>query len=210
MRERVQKIFIFLAIFIVCFFITQNLIEKFNVIEKLPFIEKENVEYINKMKTVVNGILSFIVVNVFNIIQVYSEKRKENEKEMPIATVNNRAVTCMRKNKKKDGMPEILLGEGNCFIYVISELKNVGAGTIEQCSVANQKLDIIPISSNEEFGFCFRICRNKNEECKEKYKFDVEFKDSRKRCYITGFELYVNENNQTADVKISKKQRRSY
>lgn len=170
MKKRLQRVGIIVILFLVCFFITDVVLDNWKIFENIDYLkklQKTDADFIEKLKTFISCVWSFLVANCVNLLKIYFDNKKEGKKGMPSISILVRDVTCIRKTKRRDGFQEIVLGEGKRFIYIISTLKNAGESEIVKCSVNGRKLEIAQIKKDECYDFCFRVCRGKNENFKK-------------------------------------------
>ncbi len=211
MDQKIKKIILLFIIFICSFLLTGYIIDKNNLIEKLFLMNELKLENDSNFKwivTLINGIFSIMIANLFNIAKIYLDKKRDNKENLPIISIKIKLVTLIRKNRRKDRTPEIIIGEGECFVYINSILKNIGNGVIEKCSINGQELGEMRITSDNIYEFNFRVCRMENKEFREYYYLEICFKDDRERSYKKKMKLKINESKNSAEVLSHSKQKR--
>lgn len=211
MSKKVQKRLFIILTFIICFLVINVFIEKWNLLEKLLYfcgLEQNNAESINKVTTIIKGIFALIATTGIDIFKLWLEHKWDIKKGIPEISIIIKAVTCIRKTKRKNISFSLDIGKGTCFVYVISVLKNIGEGTIAECYINKNKLDLNLLNENDYYDFCFRVCRKEEKKFKRSYKINLLFKDDRGVFYEGKYKLKINEAQQSAEVIVKKKQRR--
>lgn len=206
MKRNGNLILLFVGVFLVIFFV----IEKSRVLGKVfvgfrIFIE----DYNNTIRWIINGGCSLIITILFMVIILLYIK-KEEKKETPIIRLETYLVTGIRKGKWDKNIPEINIGEGIYFIYIISSIRNIGEGVIEKCKINKQILKMKELNNKNECKFCFRVCKKENEEFNKSYRMEVKFLDARGRIYTKKIDLRISELEDSAEIiEIGKQKRRS-
>ena len=77
MSKKTKGVLLIIIITIVCFILIDKLLNKWNVLEQITFFQKWEKEDINRIATVFNGILSFVIANVMSFLKLYLDNRKE-------------------------------------------------------------------------------------------------------------------------------------
>lgn len=211
MSKKVKRRLFIILTFIICFLIIKFFIDKWNLLEKLMHfygLEQENAEFINKVMTIINSIFAFAATTGIDILKLWLEHKWDIKKGIPEIGIIIKTVTCIRKTKRKNISFDIDIGKGTCFVYVMSVLKNIGEGTIAECYINKNKLDINLLNENDCYDFCFRVCRKEDKKYKRSYKINLLFKDDRGASYEGKYKLKINEEQQSAEIIVKKKQRR--
>ena len=211
MRRKVHKSMFFIIIFVICFTLTRLVLNKLNVLENIMVqleLQQENADIVNKITSIINGIWSFIVVKIIDILKIFLEHKREVRKGISEISIIINTVTCPRKTRRKNSLLDIDIGKGTHFVYVISTLKNVGARTIVECFINGKKLEINSINVGECLDFCFRVCREETKRYKKSYKINLSFKDDKGVFYEKKLEMRVDEEKQNAEIAIKKKIKR--
>lgn len=182
MNKKIQKKLFIIVIFIICFATTKIISDRTKLLESVVNalkLRQENVEMLKEITTLINGVWSFVVAQGINIFKLYLEHNRDIKKGMPQISIMIQTVTCPRKTRRKDSLLNIDIGNGLCFVYVISFLKNVGERTIVECYINEKKLEINSLDTGDCYDFCFRICREENRKYKKAYKIILTFKDDK-------------------------------
>lgn len=209
MNKKTKVVLMIIVTFIVCFILIDKVvINRWNILAHITILQKWEQEDINKLAKVINGIFSFITANIMNLVKLYHDNKKEIGKEISKISVFVNNVTCIRKTKRRDGLLEINLGVGTCFVYVNSVLKNVGENTIVECYINDKKLDISSLTKGEDYIFCFKVCREKNERFRKSYTFKLKFRDEKERYYERIVGLEIDEEKRDAKIISKRKQRK--
>ncbi len=204
MQKKAFKVFKY--IFTVCIFacVIQVLITQLELFEKLEFFQQNSEAW----KSALKQIFSFITANIVNIIKLICEHRQEKNNSSPYLRITIQSMTNIRKNKNPKYVPEIVLGSGNRFIYILAELENTGNGYIEEFVFAKQKPKICPIKHEKKEYIFFRVCRQENSRFKKKYPIRIYFKDEKNYCYFQKAKLIIHEETNKAIIVLNKRQRR--
>lgn len=211
MGKKIQKRLFIIVTFILCFIVIKVIMDKCNLLDKLIYflkLQQKNAELINKITVIINSIFSLIATTIIDILKLWLEYKWDTKKGMPEISIIINAVTCIRKTKRKYSFFDVDIGKGTCFVYVISVLKNIGEGTIVECWINKSKLEINLLNENDCYDFCFRVYRKENKKYKRSYKINLLFKDDRGISYEGKYKLKINEEKQSAEIIVKKKQRR--
>lgn len=208
MSKKTKGVSLIIIITIVCFILIDMLLNKWNILEHLTFFQKWEKEDINRIATVFNGILSFVIANVMSFLKLYLDNRKEIKREIPQISILVNNVTCIKKTKRKDGLLEVNMGQGAYFVYVNAVLKNTGESTIVECCINEKRLGIGSLTKEEGYNFCFKVCREKNASFKKSYVGRLKFRDDRGRCYEKIVDLEIDEQKREAKVISKGKQKK--
>lgn len=201
----------FLALFFACFCITKLILDRTTLIESLNFFQelrKEDTQTLNHLKTLINAISAFFFANIVGLLKIYFDVKNNSTKRRSGISISIKTVTCLRRSKRQDKLPEITLGDGNNFVYVITEVKNVGENIVSECYFNDVKLAVRQIGINESYIVSFRICRKENKEFKKFYKINLLFKDDKDIYYMRKILLKVDEKKQQADIITKGRQKR--
>lgn len=212
--EKIKRTLIRTVIlFFICFACTSIIFFRWRILENIHCLQDLQIkdsQIINKIKIVVSFIGSFLVANGVNLLKIYMDSRKETMMKTSKVNILIRDITCIRKTRRKDGFPEVVLGKGKQFVYVISVLKNSGENAIVECSMNGEKMEIGSIEKNELYDFYFRVCREKDELFRKEYAINIEFKDDQDRYYEKSMVLQMNEEKRSARMISKGKQRRKH
>ena len=202
--SRARKIIIRALVFIVCFIVTNYFLDKVYTID----LQKDNTDVVNKVKNLCNLIWSFFVANGRDIWKIYSDCKENSQKTRSDVSILIKDVSCIRRTQSRSRLPEIILGNGEYFIYVTASLKNIGNNTVIYFYINEQQLEIEPLAKQHDSGFSFRVYRKRDEKLKSWYDFSIEFVDDKDACYQKDFRLNINEEKQTAKITATKTQRK--
>jgi hypothetical protein len=167
----------------------------------------ENIDVIDKIEKYINKIISFIAANIVSFIGTFINMKKYNSKAMPILHLRVLNTTAIRRSQLHLNYPEIIIGEGDYYIYVTMNMQNSGEGIIENCNINGQILEMGQILTCNEVTFYIKICVPNRSKPKKKYDLVAEFNDTYERNYVKKFQLSVDANKQTSKL-LAKKQRR--
>ena len=211
MNRVIKNGIMFLALFFACFCITKLILDRTTLIESLNFFQelrKEDTQTLNHLKTLINAISAFFFANIVGLLKIYFDVKNNSTKRRSGISISIKTVTCLRRSKRQDKLPEITLGDGNNFVYVITEVKNVGENIVSECYFNDVKLAVRQIGINESYIVSFRICRKENKEFKKFYKINLLFKDDKDIYYMRKILLKVDEKKQQADIITKGRQKR--
>lgn len=211
MKRVIKNAIMFLALFFACFCITKLILDRTTLIESLNFFQelrKEDTQTLNHLKTLINAISAFFFANIVGLLKIYFDVKNNSTKRRSGISISIKTVTCLRRSKRQDKLPEITLGDGNNFVYVITEVKNVGENIVSECYFNDVKLAVRQIGINESYIVSFRICRKENKEFKKFYKINLLFKDDKDIYYMRKILLKVDEKKQQADIITKGRQKR--
>lgn len=211
MKRVIKNAIMFLALFFACFCITKLILDRTTLIESLNFFQelrKEDTQTLNHLKTLINAISAFFFANIVGLLKIYFDVKNNSTKRRSGISISINTVTCLRRSKRQDKLPEITLGDGNNFVYVITEVKNVGENIVSECYFNDVKLAVRQIGINESYIVSFRICRKENKEFKKFYKINLLFKDDKDIYYMRKILLKVDEKKQQADIITKGRQKR--
>ncbi len=211
MDKKIQKRIFVIITFLISFVVIKLIFDKWNLFDKLLSffdLQEEDSELTNGVLLIVNSILSLIVTTTIDILKLYLERKWDTKEGVSEVSIIIHAVTCIRKTKRRYSAFTIDIGRGMYFVYVISVLKNIGEGTIIECYINKKKLEIDLLDKNKCCNFCFRVCRGEGKRFKKSYKINLLFKNDRGVNYEGKYKLIINEENQSAEIIVKRKQRR--
>lgn len=207
MRDKLKKGMTFLLLFAVSFLVISCLS---SLVVNLFWQKDGGPEQAGGWKTAADTALAFIAANVFNILSLIFERKKEGAAGAPYILLKKLDETLVRKNENKDEVPEVVIGQGKYFVYVTVQLENTGDGAITACKIAEQTLQMNRIEPKESIKFRFRVCRKKGEDFQKSYRADIEFEDDRSRSYLLNVRLCAKGDADKPEIEIEsqRKQRR--
>lgn len=209
-----KKIFICFFTFVISFFAIYYFLDIIGLIKisEKEIIENENIKNIDNLRTTLSAILSaiftFVIKNILEIYKAYKNTLREKESNIPYLSITCIDMTCLRKSENKKYKPEIILGEGNVFVYVFCKLHNAGELDLDKCIINKQELEIEQIKKGDCIYFYFRVCKNCNDDFNKFYFLDMIIIDVREHRYKKNMKLYIDEKEKKAKIESIKKTKR--
>ncbi|WP_320972060.1 hypothetical protein [Enterocloster bolteae] len=170
----------FWGMFILCFLITGYVIPFMKIMQYIPVfraIQEQNHMIANGIVKAIQMACSLVEVNLTKLFSLYVDYRK-GQTPKPRITITFGPVTCIRKNLKRDGLPVVILGEGNYFVYIGITLKNVGKEELTNFAINECPIELDYLKPGESHKLYFRVCREANESFLRRYKARILFDNS--------------------------------
>lgn len=199
-----KKILSYILTVLTLFVFILLITNKLETIKELEFFQQTSKNWQSASKV----IFSFVTANIINIIKLIYEQRKEKNNHTPHLRITIQHITNIRKDKNPDFYPEIVLGNGDNFVYIFAELENTGNGYIEQCVISNQNAQISPINHGGKSSIIFRVCRQEHTRFKKKYLLHILFKDDKNYYYSQKAKIIIHEEINEAVIILNQRQRR--
>ena len=137
MKKKLFKIIMAIIFFIVIFPIVDFIFNNITAISQniREFYEMYSI-YVNIIKAILTGMLSFISANGVDLLKLYLERQR------PQIDFKAISVTEIRRQKRNNYIPEVVFGNGKFFVYITVDIANRGSGIIRKCYINNEKLYI--------------------------------------------------------------------
>ena len=129
--------------------------------------------------------------------------RLENVPKLCLKVIN---VSDIKRSRRRETEYQISIGEGNYYIYVMIQIKNIGQGSIENCLINGWTLDTDCINAKEEV--MIMIASNKRDAFNKEYSLQIEVEDALGRKYSAVKLLNIDAKKKQANISTKKKQRR--
>lgn len=165
-------------------------------------------EEISNLGKIISLVCSFILTYIFNAIATGINLIKIRQENKPKLHLHEIETKGWRRTKISDDLHQFKIGNGKYFLYVKTEIHNVGNGIIEDFKLNNQIIHIEPIGTNEKRTFYVVVTSDDMTLNPEMCNLVCCFQDSLERLYQKKYRLLFDYDNSEVKYKRLSKQRR--